>query len=179
MLERHQRFEEMNQSDDGTFVWCHARTREMFQKYHLWPSFIGSRNDPYSDASGLLPMMLWEEQARFLAQEKLLEGVAGVAGVAGIGTGVGVGEGVTPTGSTGSTGSKKRKLSAVESEESQSPDSQSSAYLRPYLRKFVRRLFPGYKTNLQPEVPEVSADEINALVDTTEKNHSKQQVYTM
>jgi tRNA splicing endonuclease len=55
------------------FIWSQTKTREMFQKYHLWPSFIGSRNDPFSESSGLLPMLVWGEQARYLDEQKAIE----------------------------------------------------------------------------------------------------------
>lgn len=55
------------------FIWSQDKIREKFQKYRLWPSFIGSRTDPFSEYSGLLPMLLWEEQATYLDEQKAIE----------------------------------------------------------------------------------------------------------
>lgn len=51
--------------DKGNLVWTVAATKEMFQEYRLWPSFVGTNFDQERRASkGRLPAMLWPEQRR-------------------------------------------------------------------------------------------------------------------
>ena len=53
----------------GRLIWTVAETKEMFQKYRLWPSFVGLSIDQEKKGSkGKLPVMLWEEQHRYLAE---------------------------------------------------------------------------------------------------------------
>ena len=50
-------------------LWTVAETKECFQKYRMWPSFIGLSLDQEKKGSkGKLPVMLWDEQHRYLAE---------------------------------------------------------------------------------------------------------------
>ena len=50
-------------------LWTVAETKECFQKYRMWPSFIGLSIDQEKKGSkGKLPVMLWDEQHRYLSE---------------------------------------------------------------------------------------------------------------
>ena len=65
--------------NEPTLLWKMSQTRAMFKEHKLWPSFIGARNESaafcYAPTSkdkvgavGLLPVLLWPEQEKFLKE---------------------------------------------------------------------------------------------------------------
>ena len=51
--------------DKDNLIWTVAETKDMFQEYRLWPSFVGTNFDQERRASkGRLPVMIWPEQRR-------------------------------------------------------------------------------------------------------------------
>ena len=103
---------EDRKSDDGRdrLIWTVAETKEMFQKYRLWPSFVGLSIDQEKKGSkGKLPVMLWEEQHRYLAE-------MGRKGVV-----------TTTCSSTSSSSSstRKRKLDEIEESNGENEDGEN------------------------------------------------------
>jgi hypothetical protein len=52
------------------FLFSHEKSREIFQKHSMWPSFVGSKIDPWTESHGLLPVLLWTEQSMFLTEQR-------------------------------------------------------------------------------------------------------------
>ena len=60
-------------NEDYLLVWGSSVLREMFQRYRLWPSFIGHQMDFNTEAAGLLPVYLWPEQLLYF-RDMLMRG---------------------------------------------------------------------------------------------------------
>jgi hypothetical protein len=65
-----------NKTTMESLVWRVAETKAMFQKYRLWPSFVGLCLDQDKKArKGKLPVCLWDEQRRYLCELGAREGL--------------------------------------------------------------------------------------------------------
>jgi tRNA splicing endonuclease len=56
-----------------TMLWVEAETKVMFQKYRLWPSFIGAKVNDEKLTKGVLPVVLWKEQKKYLQNQNALK----------------------------------------------------------------------------------------------------------
>ena len=56
-----------------TLLWIEAETKYMFQKYRLWPSFIGAKVNDEKLTKGVLPVVIWNEQKKFLQDKNALK----------------------------------------------------------------------------------------------------------
>ena len=56
-----------------TLLWVEAETKVMFQKYRLWPSFIGAKVNDEKVNKGVLPVVLWKEQKKYLESQNALK----------------------------------------------------------------------------------------------------------
>ena len=55
-----------------SLLWVEAETKVMFQKYRLWPSFIGAKVNDEKLTKGVLPVVLWKEQKNYLQNQNAL-----------------------------------------------------------------------------------------------------------
>lgn len=59
----------------SNLIWSEGETKVLFQKFRLWPTFVGTRDDPEKFGGTLgasvLPVHLWPEQAKVLQDQQI------------------------------------------------------------------------------------------------------------
>ena len=63
----------VKEEETPILLWIEAETKYMFQKYRLWPSFIGAKVNDEKLTKGVLPVVIWNEQKKFLLDQNALK----------------------------------------------------------------------------------------------------------